>query len=534
MKPTPQFVLALESHRRTLASLLGVLLFANAFVVVHDAVVDAPGRLVGGSLTSGNSGPGSTGSTVSRADGRLGKSARGPAVGTGMSPAAIVRSSPPGSVIPGLGTIPNGIHGNELTVVYYWKGDQTKSSQFLKGTGQEGNVDEGEAFTQLIAYINKHASDGKGRIMGFPFDLHGWKLKPIVLEAGKGDDQIRAAEKIASEIKPFAAVSSHGSISAYVCPLLAKAGIFNVSTYDLDWGLYEETNGLCLPAGLSWGRQVDLSQSYLKAHTRTSDGQEPVYGFLYAEYPGLVDSAPKVIERYKAAGINIAEHASVDPDLTTAGRQQATVIQKFALAGVNTIIAPDSGSLITFTHAAQAAAYSPDYFVWPCSGEDSTGMVRLYDAAQWTNASGLSCYDEHLNADLTNDDIARRSEWYQAYQEGYRVTNPGKAQAEPPAPTSLVYQSLLPLIAGITYAGPQLTVERFNTGMQVVKPFRYDAIKGVTTNPANLLVTLDAPDGSQVSDAAIVTWRADKTSPGNATPGVYVYSDRRYRRGADF
>jgi hypothetical protein len=185
--------------------------------------------------------------------------------------------------------------------------------------------------------------------------------------------------------------------------------------------------------------------------------------------------------------------------------------------------------LITFTHAAPGLAYKPDYFVWPCSGEDSTGMVRLYDPDQWKRASGLTCYDQHLNADLTNDDMARKTEWYKAYQE----MAPG---AEPPAPTSLVYQSLLPLVVGITHAGQELTIERFRAGLAGFTPYRYDAIKGRVTDPGNLLVTLNAPDGSQVGDAGKVYWDPNTTTPGNATPGVYAFPEpnRRYARGAHF
>lgn len=534
VKPTARYVSALESHRRTLGSVLAVVLFANAFFVVRHATRDAGPLIVTaagpGAAATQPSAIGTGGSTLAKGPGgTLAPGAGRPGSSSGVD----VGTGRPGQFIPGLGTIPHGLHGNQIDIVYYWKGDQTKSSPFLQGSGQEGNVDEGEAFTNLVAYVNKHA-DG-GTLMGFPFDLHGRQLNGEVVEMGKDDDITRNTERIASELQPFAAISSHGSISAYACPRLAQAGIFNMSTYDLNWGLTERTNGMCLPAGLSWAAQVELSIAYLAKQarsTRYADATGPVprrYGFLYAEYPGLVDSAPILIRRLKAAGVPIVAEASVDAGLTTAGHQQPLVVAKFVQAHVNTIIAPDSGSLITFTHAAQAAGFSPDYYVWPCSGEDSTGMVRLYNAAQWTRASGLTCYDHHLNADLANDDNAEATEWYRAYQEG------AEGPDEPPAPTSLVYQSLLPLLVGITYAGRDLTIERFKEGLASFTPYRYDAITGRTTNPLNILLTLNAPDGSQVGDAAKVYWDPDERTPGNATPGTYKFPEnRRYSRGAVF
>lgn len=522
-----RLVAGLEAHTRTLAAILAVLLLSNTFIAVRDVVrpVAAPVADVG-SLVDEDGEAGAVPTTAAAI-----ASAKASAAAKARGKVTDVRKGTFGTFIPGKGTIPHGISGNKLKVVYYWKGDQTMSSPFLHGTGQEGNVDEGEAFTNLIAYINKYA-DG-GTLMGYKFNLHGWKLDPEVVVAGKGDEQLAAARRIASKIKPFAAVSSHGSVSAYVCPLLAKEKILNISTYDLDFGLTERTGGMCLPQGLSFGAQVDLTTAYLKEHMKTpymlgAVPQERRYGLLYAEYPGLVDSGKKVEKMLKAAGIPIVATRTVDPDLTTAGRQQPGVVAAFRDAEVNTILAPDSGSLITFTHAAQGAGYTPDYYVWPCSGADSTGMVRLYNGAQWARAAGLTCYDQHLNADLTNDGFARTTEWYKAYQEM-------AGDAEPPAPTSLVYQSLLPLLVGITHAGRDLTLERFQAGLKKVKPYRYDAVTGRSTSAKNLLVVTDAADGSQVGDAGKVVWDPKfKQSPDSA-PGAYTFPEnRRYRRGESF
>lgn len=518
MKPRTRIAGLAYAHSRLLAAVLGVVLLGDLILLGQQGAPpagtsgDARGAIAIGDDSPANgagTGPGVI------------PSARATSAGAQRGEPFVSRLAP-GSKIAG-GTVPFGIDGDELTVVYYWKGDQTKASPFLKGTGVEGNVDEGLAFKTLVRWINANA-DG-GDMMGFRFNMHGWKLKPIVVEAGKGDDQIRAAERIASEIKPFAAISSHGSVSAYVCPRLAEAGLMNLSTYDLDWGLLERTNGYCLPQGLSWDAQVDLTIAYLKAEVEREPDRR--YGLLYASYPGLVRSGPTLYDRLIDAGIPMVAKASVDTDPTTAGREQPGVITSFQAAGVNTIIAPESGSLLTFTHAAQAAEWHPNYYVWPCSGQDSLGMVRLYNANQWRKAAGLTCYDQQLNADLTNDENARKTEWYKAYRQ--------IEDGEPPAPTALVYQSLLPLVAGITHAGKTLTIERFRAGQAAVNPYRYDAIDGRVSDPTNLLVSLNAQDGSQIGDAAKVYWDETRTTPGNAMPGTYSFPERRrYKRGARF
>ncbi|HVL90797.1 MAG TPA: hypothetical protein VM841_11255 [Actinomycetota bacterium] len=433
---------------------------------------------------------------------------------------------------------------NEILLAYYWKGDRTKTSPYLNqtGTGQEGNVDEGVAFMAMIDWINKHATDGS-EFLGYKFNLHGRKLKGFVKEAGQyPDDYAATGEFLARDLKlkgaakpgPFAAISSHGSLSAYICPRLAKAGIFNPSTYDLNWGLYQKTNGYCMSAGQSWSDQVEAMIAYVtkqvnKTQYMTANvGQKRVYGLLYTEYPGLVDAAPKFERMIEKAGIDIALSLSIAADLTTGQTMASTLANKFRDAGVNTLIIPDAGAPLNFTHAAQANGYSPDYLVWPCSGQDNAAMVRLYNATQWTRAFGLTCYDEHFNPDLTNDGIAKQTEWWKMFKEV-------RPNTEPPSPTAFVAQSLIPILAGITDAGRDLTLESFRVALSMFKPYRYDAIEGRTTNPRSMLITIDMSQGGQIGDATKLRWNPTKRNPGSNHAGAYDYPEsKRYRRASDY
>lgn len=441
----------------------------------------------------------------------------------------------PGTVVPGTGTIPLGIHGDTITVVYYWKGDRTQTSPYLGASGRRGAVDEGEAFRKFVAYVNKHAN-GDSTFMGFRFNLHGRTIVPIVKDAGQYPETYAAtAEQITQEIKPFAALSSHGSLSDYICPALAKAHIFNPVTYNLQANLVRDTGGWCLPQGLAWERQVDLSVGWLARQARTLPYQETsastskrIYGLLYAQYPGLSTEVPKLVRRLEAAGVHIAATRAVSPDLTKAAPEQPDVIKAFKAAHVNTIIAPESGSLITFTNAAPANAYTPDYFVWPCSGADTAGQVRLYDAAQWQRASGLSCYDENFNLDLTLDQNARSTEWFRQFREV------ASSKDDPPSTSPLVYEGMLPILVGLTNAGRQVTMEKFFAGIRAFQPYRYHAVEGPVQDASHLLVSVGAADGSQVGDVAEVRWSNTVTTAGNSTPGAYIYSRERHARASSF
>lgn len=419
-----------------------------------------------------------------------------------------------------------GVDGDEVTVAYYWKGDRTRTSPYLAGTGMEGNVDEAESFRRLVDFINANAGGG-ATLMGHPINLHGRKLKGVVVEAGQdAEDYAAAAAKITEEIKPFAAVAAHGSVSAYLCPALAKAGIHNFATYDLAGSMAASTDGYCLPSGMTWEQQVDLTEGYLLRQQRTD--AERVYGVVYAEYPGLVDSAPKMVERLKKAGVKIAAVASMSASLTTAQQQAGNVVARMRAAGVNTIVMPDAGAPINFTHTAQTQGYNPQYYVWPCSGQDTMGMVRLLNGAQWARAEGLTCYDASFTSDLTINAAMRKSEWFRAYQSAA----PGK---EPPAPTPFVYAALLPLVAGLEGAGRDLTLETFRAALDRAGGYRYDAAAGRTDAPTNLLLGLGEPHRALITDGAKVKYNPGRTEPGSAAPGWYDFPEsRRYRAPADF
>ena len=420
-----------------------------------------------------------------------------------------------------------GVKGNEIVVAYYWKGDRTRTSPYLAGSGVDANLDEGQSFTTLIEYINRHA-DGGATLMGFPFDLHGKRLKGVVLEAGNSPEEYAAvARRLVDEVKPAVAISAHGSLSAYVCPQLAAAGIHNLSTFDVAPDLVQRTGGYCLPLGASWERQTQVTTSYLAGRMSRIPYNGPEgngarrFGVVWGEHPGLVDSAPRFVEGLRRAGVTVAETATMSPDLTEAQQQAGNVVAKMRAARVNTVVFPEGGAPLSFTQAAEAQQYRPDYYVWPCSGQDTTAMVRLFNAAQWDRAQGLSCYDSHFQTDLANDGRTERTEWYRQYRS---VSND-----DPPASTGLVYQSLLPLVAALTNSGGDLTVGGFRDGLDAFESYRYSGIDGRTEDSRRMLLDFDEPDRSMVGDFAEIAWSSGRAAEGSSVPGSYEYPDGEKR-----
>ena len=527
----------LRANTRYVAWAIVLVLLVDAIVALRHGLSTDPARPSNqaGANTPGSASPGSPSGIPSVAPtGTL-------RPGSSLTPRArrTLENSRPGTYIPGVGTVPNGLTKDTIRVVYYWKGDRTMTSPFLGPTGQKGAVDEADAFRNFVAYVNKHANGG-ATFMGMPFNLHGRKIIYDIYDAGQYPETFGSTAQQIKDKPPFVAISSHGGLSDYICDDLYKAKIFNMSTYDLGryrGGLYHGTNGYCLPQGLAWESQVDLSVSYIAnqaATTRyrsTTGPVKRVYGILYADYPGLRNSVAKLTAKLKAAGVDVRGDYRLSTSLTDAGREAPNAVAYFRGQRVNTIIAPDAGAPITFTHAAQANTYTPDYYVWPCSGQDAAGQVRLYDPAQWGRAQGLSCYDRKWNLDLTLDNNARQTQWFKQYQEM-------AGRKDPPASSPLVYQSMLPLLAGITNAGRDVTVERFRAGMMAFRyprgHFRYDAVNGPTSVASHFWVALGRPDGSQIGDVAGVRWSNSERTAGNASQGNYIYSDTRYRPGHVF
>jgi len=519
----------LDSHRRTVVIVAAVAALIIATVGIRAVTRgegSGPGRVNAGENAEISAGAGgAAGASEAGSDRAAGTSsdrsfnATGGTTAGGSGTTAAPSAGAPGTTRPQtVGSTPlPGVTDDEITVVYYWKGDRTRTSPYLAGSGAEANVDEAEAFRKLVDFINENA-DGGATLMVQPINLHGRRIKPVVVEAGQApEDYAAAAARITREIRPMAAVAAHGSISAYLCPALAAAGIHNLATYDLAGGLAQSTNGYCLPSGMTWEQQVELTGAYLLRHQRENPGR--VYGVVYAEYPGLVDSAPRMVERFRRAGINIAEVASVSASLTTAQQQAPNVVGRMRARGVNTIVMPDAGAPLNFTHAAAAGGYNPDYFVWPCSGQDTMGMARLFNPTQWARASGLTCYDQAFASDLTNNEAMRNTEWYEAYRS--------QVNAEPPSPTPFVYAALLPLVAGIEGAGPNLTVESFRAALDRFGPYRYDAVDGRTDDATNMLLGSGTGGRGLLNDAIVLRYNATRTERGAGTPGAYDFPERR-------
>jgi hypothetical protein len=367
MEPLPTLVKQIERYAaprwRGLASIIATTFLLGAVLAAY-SVVDPPGSVRSTAAASGETRL-AAGDAGSSQDGATSATPSGPTVTSAERVALAATTKVPGGAPTGQpgGTLPPGVTDDEIEVVYYWT-DRTRDSPYRPDSGQ-ANLDEGQGFEALIEWINRHSGDGS-TLMGYPFDLHGRKLVPKVIELAKSpEDRARVAEDIAVKHRPFATVASHGSISTYMCDRIAKGGIFNLTTYDFTGDLARRTNGYCFPLGMSWELQVERTVAYLAHQARTSTytngprSEKRVYGIVYAAYPGLhesVEGKGGVVDKLRAAGVDVGHVASINADLGISQAQVPNVIAQLRQAGVNTVVFPDAGAPLNFTTGARRSS----------------------------------------------------------------------------------------------------------------------------------------------------------------------------------
>lgn len=444
-----------------------------------------------------------------------------------------------GVAVPTKGIIPPGIvyENQTVKIVYYWS-DSSKST-FLPGGTPRDALDDGKAFNALVKFINNHAEDG-ANFMGTKLNLGKWRIVPKVLEMDDRDSvSIDVTTRTITEIeRPFVAMTSRGSVAVQNCRTIAAAGIHVFATnqpYVDD--LANQTNGYCIPMALSWSQQKAVTINYMKWHKNTTftsadrpglgnscpTGCPRVYGFVYSEYQGLKPQAEALVTKLRAAGVNIPDDAfvSLPQGLSASAPYVPAARDKLRNAGVNTVIMPDGGTSLAFTTGA--GDWRPDYYIWPCSGQDTTGYSRLLPPAQWDNAAGLSCYHPTMDGDLSTDTDDKATEWYKAYKEI-------QPSGDVPSSTYLVYAGLQPIVEAIGRLGSRdFTLENFRAALRESEPYHYNGITGRSNAAGDLLLEMgNGIDNSIWGNFARVEW-----SPAAENPYRYLDS-HRYKSNQSF
>jgi hypothetical protein len=244
-------------------------------------------------------------------------------------------------------------------------------------------------------------------------------------------------------------------------------------------------------------------------------GETRAFGHLYIETSqASVDQADELQADLEAGGSGFTDQRAYTLDPARLQEQATPIISGFKEQGITTIVVQgDPIAMATFTQEATAQEYFPEWVIGPSTLIDTAAFGRTYDQAQWANAFGLS----PLAARVDPDAEETLYEWF------FGQEAPANDSEGVIAPNPLIFFNAL------QFAGPNLTVDSFRTGMYA-RPADDHAISAVsfTFGDHGLFPTLDQTDQAGIDDWTEIWWDAEATGPDELEregAGLYRYVD---------
>lgn len=251
------------------------------------------------------------------------------------------------------------------------------------------------------------------------------------------------------------------------------------------------------------------------------DGDENrVFGLAYLRTPDGETPPIRILEN-TLAGCDVTLAAQVEDD--SAAPNGSNVVLKMRDAGVTSVIyLGDAGPLRSnYMNAATNQGYFPEWVVSSYIDLDVENAFQPGNASpeQSQNVLGVSFRDKLLPR--------QNMPWYWAVKEG-------DPQADPSGglyyPMMARYHQLLQLASGIQLAGPELTPEAFEQGLQ-----QADFPNPGAGGPPAYQAAVDYSGRHTPSDSAML-WYYSPRDSGIVDPGVpgavcYVNDGTRYRVG---
>jgi hypothetical protein len=229
------------------------------------------------------------------------------------------------------------------------------------------------------------------------------------------------------------------------------------------------------------------------------------------------------LKRYCGKDIIQGREFSYDTDLSRAGDQAATIAVRLKLDGVTSLMYVHDPVFPLFQIVAFAGQdYNPEKVWTPTGYYDSNTVQRLYEQPQVDKASyGLTQFG------IPGGFGYEAGDPFYAYHDEHRVSPRTKKKCDPSsdagmdhdeqyckAPTAIVtwYYTMLPALAGILFAGPNLTPANATKGLWSYPNVRFGG-SGPTQDPRPALLGSGPGKHYLITDATEYRWRAGFVSP---------------------
>ena len=266
-----------------------------------------------------------------------------------------------------------------------------------------------------------------------------------------------------------------------------------------------------------------------------TDPKKRVFGLVHTNDPShkrLADELKGYLNQYCGGNI-IAKEVEYDgTNFSQAQQDDPNLIVQLKLAGVTTVLMLTEPIQPLFQlAAAKGQNWYPEWVFSSFGYSDSSTVQRLYDQDETKGSFGTSNLGVYGGFGFGSGDPF-------AMYHTYHMTAPDGKPCDPSsesgmsrgdeagnnknatvekyckAPTALVtwYYTMLPLIGGMLFAGPDLTPQNITAGLQHFPTTRYGG-NGPTSDPRPALVGAGTGKYGFVVDAVEWRWRPDFQSP---------------------
>jgi hypothetical protein len=482
------------------------------------ATAAANGSTTPGSVAGGATAPGAIAGSTTTTGAAVGKPGQLPAQakacsgkqvpGDPYSPACIAFSGANG------GTTTRGVDATTIKVGYRETNDpgfQQTLAQIGGAQFQDTPADVERTITGLADYFNKHFQF-YGRKLKFDF-YKGQGSQTNELLGGGQQDAGADALHVASDIKAFADMSA--TTEPYG-DALSRQKVVNFGEPYLSGKWFAQR------APYAWSVATDCTQvSNASAEIATKQMLGKNAQFAGSQYqnskrklailapdnPWYQDCVNNAQSIFKAAGFGKQEAIPYQLNLSTLSNQAASIVSKLKADGVTTVVCGcDPIFPVYLTQKADEQNYFPEWAVIGVALTDQDIVGQLFDQKEWQHAVGVTYLGKTIPYQATLG--------YAAYKS--------MRSDEPATVVNLIYAQMYMLALGVQLAGPNLTPQSFQKGMQ--------SYAGGTGE----FGTWGFPPGhfTPTLDGAEIYWDPNATSPYNGKQGAYVFASARFKPGS--
>lgn len=500
---------------------------ATATPLAGDASATAPGGGGAPAPTSATAGAPEASSSGTVAAGATAAGDRSKCAKDGKRQQDVTNSSP--ACVPSTGgrnpgATHQGVTGEEIVVLRYRAKANAQVDAILRTQGLASSPEE-----------ENHAQEAFARFFDKHYELHGRKIKWVAVqgtcEITPPDipcfrDEVR---RLNAEHRPFAVFWQQATTQGEFFEQWSRLGVVNVGGWHFNgafnrslrpyhYDVFMDGTRTARNVAEYWCKKMAGKPAALAGDPAMRVTRRKV-GIITQDFPVTRANAIEFVRLVTGGMCGEARDAAkpiyTPSNIAIAQQTANTAIQKLKAEGVTTlVIMSDPIGPRFFTTAATSQRWFPEHLLAGSGLIDYDPLGRLYAPEQWANAFGPG----HLGDPIpfAQSDAAKAARDV-GVNEVYSASN-------------LLYSYMHLVVAGIQFAGPELTPAQFERGLLTAPPYgQWET----TRNPAVPMVRYGADDYTAIENSRHTYWDPNAISKIDGKPGAYIAIEggRRWQLG---